>query len=954
MSQVVGRDAECAVLRGCLTAPGSRPGTIVLVAGEAGAGKTALVEQVLATTATRVLCGRAAMWAPRAYGVLARALRPVLRAAGGPAPGLLAQIIPELGAPPPEPDPAALAAAVCSVLAGVAGDRHVSLFLDDLQWADEATVDLLPALADACGGLPVSVIGSYRSDELPRGHRLQSVRALLRRDGQLTEIGLAPLCDEDVTRMMTALLGAAPQPALAAAVAGRADGLPFAVQELTFALRDGGHLAYSHGTVTLAGPGPAPVPDGIREAVLLRAARLTGEERALVDAAAVAGNEFDIDIVVAASGVAAWPDGFTGSGLLADSGDGRSAFRHPLTREAAYADIPWSRRRRLHRAIASTLTADGGPPALIAVHLLAARDFGPARGALAAAAEQHIAVHAYRDAARALRRALDGWPPGEEDEARLLAIDRLARCAEMCAEYPYAVVLLRELADGHQRRGDHRALAAAQRRLALAHELCGQWESALAAREAAALAFSAGGWPGEAAIDRLAVAAHLRSAASYSTALATLDAVREDAQSAGRLDLLLRAEGLRGNVLSRLGRSREGITTVRAALDQALAGSLSGTAAELQQRLADAIEHSGDYRAAKTAYAAAYRYCDAHGANDLGELCRACATAVLFSCGEWDRAAGVCEDVLASEVPAHARAASAGILGLIHALRGAGLARPLLLESNLAATRIELTAVELLSSWGLCILDDAAGGHDAAVARARQILSRHARTQERHYSVAILQWLASFFAGHRLGADAQTCAAVLADIAETTGQPEAVAALTHARGETLLAAEPEAAARELCRAAGLFGQLDLPLETAQAQHRAATVALQLGERARARELLDAAYATAGSLGARQLREDCAAVLSDLGGKPRQRASAHRAVAGLTGREMDVMVLVAEGNTSRKIGEALFISPRTVEMHVQSSLLKLRSRTRAEAVRRLAELEALPGPGPGPRRAPPRQ
>ncbi len=502
------------------------------MAGEAGAGKTALVEQVLATTATRVLCGRAAMWAPRAYGVLARALRPVLRAAGGPAPGLLAQIIPELGAPPPEPDPAALAAAVCSVLAGVAGDRHVSLFLDDLQWADEATVDLLPALAEACGGLPVTVIGSYRSDELPRGHRLQSVRALLRRDGQLTEIGLAPLGDEDVTRMMTALLGAAPQPALAAAVAGRADGLPFAVQELTFALRDGGHLAYSDATVTLAGTGPAPVPDGIREAVLLRAARLTAEERALVDAAAVAGNEFDIDIVVAASGVAAWPDGFTGSGLLADSGDGRSAFRHPLTREAAYADIPWSRRRRLHRAIASTLTADGGPPALIAVHLLAARDFGPARGALAAAAEQHIAVHAYRDAARALRTALDRWPSGEEDEARLLAIGRLARCAEMCAEYPDAVVLLRELADGHQRRGDHRALAAAQRRLALAHELCGQWESALAAREAAALAFSAGGWPGEAAIDRLAVAAHLRAAASYSTALATLDAVREDAQSA--------------------------------------------------------------------------------------------------------------------------------------------------------------------------------------------------------------------------------------------------------------------------------------------------------------------------------------------------------------------------------------------------------------------------------------
>ncbi len=952
MSRVVGRDAECAVLRSCLTAPKSGAGPIVMVAGEAGAGKTALVGHVLATATTRALCGRAAEWAPRAYDVLARALHPVIRTSGGPVPGLLAQIIPELGAPPPEPDPAALAAAVCSVLTCAAGDRHMTLFLDDLQWADEATLGLMPALADACGGLPLTVIGCYRSDDLPRGHRLRSVRALLRRNNQLTEIELAPLGDEDVTRMIAALLGAAPQPTLAAAVARRSDGLPFAVQELAFALRDGGHLAYSEGTVTLAGTGAAPVPDGIREAVLLRAARLTDEERALVDAAAVAGNEFDIDIVAAASGVTAWPDGFTGSGLLIDRGDGRVAFRHPLTREAAYADIPWSRRRRLHRALASMLTADRGAPALIAAHLLAARDFEPARRALVAAAEQHCAVHAYRDAARALRTALDYWPSGEEDDTRLLVIDRLARCAEMCAEYADAVTLLRELADGHQRRGDNHALAAAHRRRALAHELRGQWESALAAREAAALAFSAAGRPAEAAIDRLAVAAHLRSAASYSVALATLGAVCDDAQSAGRPDLLLRAQGLRGNVLSRLGRSREGIATIRAALDQALAGSLPDTAAELQQRLADALEHSGDYRAAKTAYAAAYQYCDAHGAKDVGELCRACATAVLFSCGEWDRAAGVCEDVLASAGPAHARAVSTGILGLVHALRGAArLARPLLLESNLTATRIELTAMELFSSWGLCILDDAAGGHDAAVDRARQMLTRHARTQERHYSVAILQWLATFFAEHSLAADARACAAVLTDIAEATGQPEAVAALAHARGETLLTDEPEAAARELRRAAQMFGHLDLPLETAQAQRRAATAALQLGEPVRARELLHAAYATAGALGARQLRENCAAALSDLGGKPRQRAYANRAAAGLTDREMDVMLLVAEGNTSRQIGEALFISPRTVEMHVQSSLLKLQSRTRAEAVRRLAELEALPQPDPAARRAP---
>ncbi|MEP7022557.1 MAG: AAA family ATPase [Actinomycetota bacterium] len=938
---VVGRDAEGAVLRRRLAAPPGGQGTVVLVAGEAGAGKTRLVEHVLAATGTPVACGRAAEWAPRAYDVLARALRPSVYGSAQAVPDLLGQIFPELGVPPDGPDPAALAAAVAAVLAGAAGSRHLALFLDDLQWADEATLALLPALADAMGGLPVIMIGCYRSEELPRSHRLRLARAQLRRSQQLTEIELGPLGDQDVTRMLGALLGAAPQPELVTAVAARADGLPFAVEELALALRDGGHLAYRDGAVTLAGPTDAPVPEGIREAVLQRTARLTAGERSLVEAAAVAGTEFDIDTVLAASGVVAWPDGFTGSGLLTDGGDGRSAFRHSLSREAAYADIPWSRRQRLHRALAAALTASGAAPGLIAGHHLAARDFGPARHALVAAADQHYAVHAYRDAARVLRAALDSWPPGEEDGNRLLVIDRLARCAEMSSDYADAVTLLRELADSQQHCGDQHALAATRRRLALAHELRGQWEAALAARAAAAVAFCAADQPGEAAIDRLAVAAHLRSAASYSTALATLDAASGDARTSGRADLLLRVQGLRGNVLSRLGRPGEGIAAIRAALDEALAASLPDTAAELQQRLADAIEHSGDYRAARAAYAAAYQYCDAHGADAVGQLCRACATAVLFSCGEWDRAASVCGDVLTSVCAPHTRAVSTGMLGLVHALRGAaGLARPLLLESNLTAARIELTAMELFSSWGLCILDDAAGQPEAAADRAQQMLARHARTQERHYSVAILQWLATFFAEHGFAADTSACAAVLGEIAEATGQPEAVAALACARGETLLPGEPAAAARELQHAADMFGQLDLPFETAQAQRRAGVAFLQLADRARARELLQAAYATASTLGARQLRDTCAAGLRQAGARPRPRASAHRAPAGLTDRELDVMLLVSKGNTSRQIGAALFISPRTVEMHVQGSLLKLQCRTRAEAVRRLAELEAL--------------
>jgi hypothetical protein len=114
---LVGRDAECAALRSRLAVSQAGPVPVVLVGGEAGAGKTTLVEHVLATSSTLVLRGRAAAWACPAGEVVASALRPAVRGLGRPLPAVLAQVMPELGAPPAEPSPAAVAAAVCSVLA---------------------------------------------------------------------------------------------------------------------------------------------------------------------------------------------------------------------------------------------------------------------------------------------------------------------------------------------------------------------------------------------------------------------------------------------------------------------------------------------------------------------------------------------------------------------------------------------------------------------------------------------------------------------------------------------------------------------------------------------------------------------------------------------------------------------------------------------------------------------
>jgi len=141
----------------------------------------------------------------------------------------------------------------------------------------------------------------------------------------------------------------------------------------------------------------------------------------------------------------------------------------------------------------------------------------------------------------------------------------------------------------------------------------------------------------------------------------------------------------------------------------------------------------------------------------------------------------------------------------------------------------------------------------------------------------------------------------------------------------------------------MFSRLDLPLQTAQSQRRAAAAAVRLGEPARARDLLHTAHAIADQLGARHLRENCTAALRKLGAQPRRTSYSRRVTAGLTSRELDVMQLVAHGDTSRQIGRTLFISSRTVEMHVHSSMQKLQCRTRAQAVRRLTELGALPHP-----------
>ena len=200
-------------------------GALVLLAGEAGIGKTRLAEEVAAASDALALRGAASPAATLPYGPMLGALRGYLRGAPGalascgPLQGHLALLLPELGPAVAESDRATLFEALRCALATIAAGSPAVILLDDLQWSDDATLELLGALADPLRELAILVVGAYRSDEVPRAHPLRGLRNELRRGRALRELALEPLDAEGTAALAAEVLGT---PAVARA---RAHGL---------------------------------------------------------------------------------------------------------------------------------------------------------------------------------------------------------------------------------------------------------------------------------------------------------------------------------------------------------------------------------------------------------------------------------------------------------------------------------------------------------------------------------------------------------------------------------------------------------------------------------------------------------------------------------------------------------------------------------------------------------
>ena len=395
-------------------------GQLVLIAGEAGVGKTSLVREALDGRSVRTLIGGCdPLFTPRPLGPLLD----IAEAAGG-------ELADAVAAEDSTPNHVAT-----TLMRELRDAGRTVLVLEDVHWADEATLDVLGIVGSRVRTIPALVIATYRDNELDRTHPLRLVLGGLATRDAVTRIELSPLSVEAV------------------GVLARASGIdPRDLHRAT-----GGNPFFV--TEVLA-TGDDQIPATVRDAVHARVARLAPGARDLLDAAAVLPPPVELSLLEAvADGAIEHVGECLAAGLLTDEAR-RLSFRHELARIAIENALPPDQRAALHRRALTALAAEPAPDlARLAHHAEASGDAAAVREFAPAAARRAASVGAHREAAAQYERALrfgEGLPPAAR-------ADLLDGCAEQCrliGEFRRAIDLGRQAAQEHKRIGNTRRQAA--------------------------------------------------------------------------------------------------------------------------------------------------------------------------------------------------------------------------------------------------------------------------------------------------------------------------------------------------------------------------------------------------------------------------------------------------------------------------------------------------------------
>lgn len=921
------RERELGRIERAVEAARGRSGSLLLIEGSAGIGKTALLEAAARNArgaGLSVLAARATeIEREFPFGAVRQLLEPALRAAapddreallsGAAAPAATVLGVAATAQAPPDPGPGTLHA-LHWLLANLAEAEPRLLILDDAQWADAESLRFLAFLSPRLADLPVAVLVAARAEEPEALAALAATAS----DPASLPVTLSPLSEAATEAILSENLAETVAPEFGRACYAATGGNPFYLRALVEVLREDRILPTADSADAVLELGPQTVT----RAIFTRIARLPDPASSVARALAVLGDGSELRHAAALAGVAvdearAAIDNLVRASIL-EHGPGL-CFTHPILANAVYADIGPAERAELHRRAATELEASGAAPEETAAHLLAVPPAGDDAvvAALRAAAANAMGRGAPASAMTHLRRALAEPPPAEERVAVLVELASAEAPVEGAVALEHLQEVLRGTEESEQRTPLVRALAQtsfalgrAETGIAVLREELGRDASeATASLETDLVAALAMGLDGS----------HVREADERLEAMAP-SLTGESATERTALECLAFCRLRRGAPVADI------VGPVRMRLDNAPASEQLSPIQLLMT--VGTLTRCDELDTAETW--ARKGLLEARGSGSIYGL----AAAHWLLGGIAHRRGLLADAVSHSEASlrgAFEYGAQAGIQSSLVGLVDARVDRGELDEAStaLAAAGFDLEIPEDLAPTGELLESRArlklAGGDPAGALRDFEAAAERFRERDAR-GPGLTAWRSGAAMAYlRLGErePAQALAAEELELARAFGSPVAISIALQAAG--LAAADGGLSSLE--EAVEILGRSPARLVRAQALVERGAALRRAGERAAARPSLAEGLEIASSCHALPLAERAYVELRAAGGRPRKPL--RTGVDALTPSEARVARLAASGMTNREIAQELFVTTKTVEFHLGQAYRKLDINSRAD-------------------------